>query len=260
MLTLAICQVRRALLCLLWLVLACPAALAGQVLHITNGEWAPYMGARLPHFGVASRIVSAAFALQGSTVVYGFFPWQRALMLANTPEWQGGALWLRNAERERDFYYSDPVIDSDYTLFYLKDKPLAWQSVADLRPYRIGITNGYYYGPEFMAALDAGQLKVQSVPTDLQNLRKLLAGRIDVVPLDRVVGLTLTQQAFSAQEAARIRVDDKVLYSQPLYLIAPKSQPGSRAMLDEFNLGLHKLKASGQIERFLGEAQRSAAE
>lgn len=47
---------------------------AAEDVRLTNGEWAPYLGATLPHQGVASRIVAEAFALEGVTVHWEFYP------------------------------------------------------------------------------------------------------------------------------------------------------------------------------------------
>jgi polar amino acid transport system substrate-binding protein len=66
----------------------------------------------LPYFGLASRVVTEAFAAEGVTVEYGYFPWARSFMLAQTGEWDGTLIWTKSAEREKDFYYSEPLFDS----------------------------------------------------------------------------------------------------------------------------------------------------
>lgn len=244
----------RTFICALLLGLSMPLCALEPVVRVTNGEWPPYLGERLPHFGIASRIVTEAFKRQGIAVQYGFFPWRRALLLANTPDWDGAAVWLKSAERERDFYFSDPVIDSDYVFFHLKAVPFSWTSVDDLSRYRLGITNEYFYGPAFMAALSQGKLLVEGVPSDEQNFRKLLGGRIDAFPMDRIVGLTMLQQNFSPQELSRVTFTRNSLHSQPLHLLLTKRHAQNRVLLQEFNQGLKKLKASGQVDAYLKEA------
>lgn len=218
-----------------------------RVVRITSGDWPPYQGKNLPHLGAGQRIVTEAFALQGIDVEYEFFPWRRAYVLANTPAWDGGALWARSPARERDFYFSEPVVGTNTILMYLKGAPLEWTTLADLGRYRIGITSGYFYGPQFMAAVAGNKLAVQSVSTDLQNLQKLLAGHIDVFPVDKVVGLTLLRQNFSKEDIERVAIARKVLYSQSLHLMLKKSHPESRLLIEQFNIGLRRLKANGQV-------------
>src|SRR5690606_33414885 len=122
---------------------------AAEEVRLTNGEWAPYLGARLPHQGVASRIVAEAFALEGVRVKWEFYPWARSMHLAERGERAGTAVWLRSPERERLFFISDPVVESTYCFFHRKDRPLDWQQVSDLKDVRLGGAIGYDYGEAF---------------------------------------------------------------------------------------------------------------
>ena len=54
------------------------SASAAETIRITNGEWPPFTSERLPDKGPLSRIVAEAFALEGISVEYGYFPWRRA--------------------------------------------------------------------------------------------------------------------------------------------------------------------------------------
>src|SRR5262245_16105332 len=115
---------------LLALCLLCHGLAAAQEVRLTNGEWAPYLGTKLPHQGVASRIVKEAFALEGVEVRWEFYPWARSLHLAERGERAGTAVWLRSPEREKTFFVSDPVIESSYYFFHRKDHPLDWKQVS----------------------------------------------------------------------------------------------------------------------------------
>lgn len=225
-----------------------------RTVRITNGEWPPYLGARLPHGGVGLRIVSEAFKAQGIGLEHAFFPWMRSYVLANTPAFDGGALWARSPARERDFYFSDPVLQSNTAFFHLKRNAFEWHAIDDLKGYRIGVTRGYYYGPGFMGAIESAKLRTQAVSTDLLNFHKLLAGRIDAFPMDTVVGQSLLRQHFSPAEIESVAIAPKSLYSQPLHLMLRKTQPESRMLIAQFNAGLRKLKANGQYDAYLHEA------
>ncbi|HBZ95012.1 MAG TPA: amino acid ABC transporter substrate-binding protein, partial [Pseudomonas sp.] len=56
------------------LVLLCGSLQAAEQVRLTNGELPPCQGERLPHQGVASRIIAEAFALQGIDVQWEFHP------------------------------------------------------------------------------------------------------------------------------------------------------------------------------------------
>ena len=62
---------------------------AEEKLRLASGEWSPYQSEMLKYYGVASRIVTEAFALHGIKLEYGYFPWDRSLEYAETGEWDG---------------------------------------------------------------------------------------------------------------------------------------------------------------------------
>lgn len=225
------------------------------VLRITNGEWPPYLSKSLPHHGVASRIVSEAFAVAGIRVEYGFFPWNRAFQLARSGQWDGTAVWLSSPERERDFFLSDAVVEASYVFFYRRDQPFDWKTVDDLAGLRIGATLEYDYGPAFQQAEREGRLRVERVASDEQNFSRLLARRIQVFPMDREVGLTLLRQHFSAAEREALAWHPLPLRVDALRLLLNRKNPANAGHMQRFNAGLKQLRERGSIQRFLEEAR-----
>jgi len=222
------------------------------VIHISNGEWAPFMGKELAHHGFVSRIVAQAFALEGVRVEYGFYPWARAYFLAQHGQVDASIGWYRTPERERDFLFSDAVFVESQVLFFLKEKPVSWKTLSDLRGRNIGAVLGYTYGAEFQALEDRKAVNVERTASDEQNLRKLLAGRIDAAIISLAVGERLLQ-TLGENSAARIGLDPRPVNAGPLHLIFPKKQPRSGDWLRLFNRGLKKLKATGAADRFRRE-------
>ncbi len=222
---------------------------AQRTVRLTNGEWPPYMSASLPDNGLISRIVVEAFALQGMRVQFGFFPWPRSLMLAKVGDWDGTVAWVVSPERSRDFIFSDPVIATETVFFHLKSWQFSWNGMDDLKRYRIGVTQDYFYGAVFNAALAQGKISVESVGRDEQNLTKLLGGRIDIFPIDKRVAASMLRQHFRAPDIERITFDPRPVHTQPLHVMFGRAQAGSAQLADEFNKGLKKLKASGRLEQ-----------
>lgn len=239
---------------LLALTLAGPA-LADSI-RLTNGEWSPYLGKNLPHHGVASRIVEEAFALEGVQVRWEFYPWARALRSAEHGKSDGAAVWLRSPEREAAFYISDPVVDSSYYLFHRKDQPFDWQQVDDLQGKRIGGAIDYDYGQAFQQAENSGRLQVQRLSSEEQGLRMLLAGRLDVFPMDKVVAFDLLHSQFNAAERRQLSFHPLPLRSDSLHLLLSRKVAGNEAMLQRFNQGLQQLRASGKVSQYLLEIQQ----
>lgn len=231
---------------------------SAQTIRLANGDWPPYLSETMPNYGIASQIVIEAFALQGITVEYGFFPWPRAFVLAQDGSWDGSLLWYKNEEREKDFYFSEEVLGGDTVLFHLASEPLEWESIDDLEGLRVGATLEYDYGEEFNQAEQAGLFTVERVPADLQNFEKLLAGRIDVFPLAREIGLYMIQQALTPEQVAQITYHPKPLRSDPGYLMLSRQVEGNEEMLKLFNSGLQELKQSGRLEEIIDQTLQPA--
>lgn len=231
---------------------ALPSAASELTIHISNGEWAPFMGTSLPYHGFVSRIVTEAFRLEGVSVHYEFFPWARAYYVAQHGEFDASIGWYWNEDRAQDFLFSDPVFVESQVLFFLKDRPLPWSALSDLQGKSIGAVRGYTYGDDFKKLEESKRINVQRTSSDAQNLKMLLAGRIDAVVISRAVGTRLVQ-GLGATGSARIIFDPRPINSGPLHLIFPKCLDKSAEWLAVFNRSLKKLKSAGLVERYSHE-------
>ena len=236
--------------------LFCGALAAAESVRLTNGEWPPYLGEQLPHKGVASRIVAEAFALQGIDVAWEFHPWARSLQLAERGQRAGSAVWLHSNEREEKFFISDPVVESGYYLFHRKGYSFDWKQVSDLQGRRLAGTRGYDYGEAFQQAEASGQLRVNRVTSDETAFRQLIAGRVDLFPMDKVVGFDMLHQHFTAAERAQLSFHPKPLRSDSLHLLLSREVAGNAELLERFNLGLAQLRESGKVAQYLLEVQQ----
>jgi len=164
-----------------------------EVVRITNGEWEPFLSEHLKFYGVGSRIVSEAFALQGISVEYGFFPWPRAYNLAKTGKWDGVVCWGYSPQEKEgpkwvnEFYGSDSLYADKDVFFYLKSYPFDWNTPEDLYGIPMGGIIGYSYNI-IREDIDAGKIEMEVVPEEIQNFKKLLAGRIKIYPENFITG------------------------------------------------------------------------
>jgi polar amino acid transport system substrate-binding protein len=227
------------LLALLFALLLPLAATADEI-RLTNGEWSPYLGQSLPHHGVASRIVEEAFALEGVRVQWEFYPWARALRSAERGKSDGSAVWLRSPEREQSFFISDPVVESGYYL----------------EPLRIGGAIDYDYGQAFQQAEHDGTLQVKRLSSEEQGLRMLLAGRLDVFPMDKIVAFDMLHSHFSREARSQLSFHPQPLRSDSLHLLLSKKVPGNAERMARFNRGLKALQDSGKVSQYLLEIQQ----
>lgn len=237
-------------------VLAAPSAGRADVIRLASGEWPPYQSEKLKYAGVASRIVTEAFALEGVEVHYRYFPWSRALRNAATGEMDGTFLWFDSAERRKTFLISDPVIDIQYVFFHLKNKPLSWNSISDLENLSIGATLKYTYGEQFDTAEKEKRINVDRVASDELNFKKLVKGRVDIFPCDLDAGLELISKLFTPEEAENLTWHQKPVRAAPHHLLLSRKAADSEKLMMLFNKGLKTLKESGKVQQYLDESRR----
>lgn len=244
------------LLCLfLCLFSVSPGVRAGETVRLTNGEWPPYLSEQFKHFGLASRIVTEAFALEGVKVEYGFFPWARSLKLAEDGDWAGSVVWRASEDRAEKFYISDEVVPDKVVFFYLKRNPFDWKTVASLKGVRIGATLSYQYGPAFDAAAAARQIDVERAPTDETNMRKLLGERFQVFPINVDVGYHMLRLHFKEEQIALFTHHPRPVTEEPLRLLLSKKVVGNEQLMNLFNRGLKRLRESGKIDQYTAESR-----
>lgn len=249
-------SIRRSILAVLVLFSIVASAGAEETIRLASGEWPPYQSENLKYFGVASRIVTEVFALEGVKVEYGYFPWKRSYKLAETGQWDGTFLWFDTPERREVFYISDPVMDIQYVFFHLKSYSFDWNTIDDLKGIAIGATGGYDLGEAFQSAEEAGTINVQRVPKDEQSFQKLLLGRIQIFPSDLEAGYAMIQKNFPPDQAELFTHHPKPLRADPHHLLLSKKAERNKQMIELFNEGLKRLKESGKFDQYIAESRR----
>ena len=227
-----------------------------DTLRIATGELPPYATQTRPDQGMALAIVRRSFELVGHKVEYHFLPWTRAQSETKAGLWDASAHWGASEQRRRDFLLSDNILTEQWLLVHRRAIKLDWQQLSDLKPYTLGYVRDYTYTPEFWALLQKGELRGDNTPDDLIGLRKLLLGRIDVLPAERNVACDLLHRNFTPAEAAQLAAHPRLLTdSFTTHLILSPQVPRSALLLADFNRGLKKLQESGEHARLLKSVQ-----
>lgn len=218
-------------------------------LRLVTGELPPYATQERSDDGIALDIVRRAFANAGSTVTYTFKPWTRSLEEARAGQWDGTAYWGKNPTRDVGFLISDNVLTEQWVFLYRQrsdgGEAFNWETLADLTGQRIAAVQSYTYTPEFWEMQKAGTLKVELAQDDLGNLRRLVAGRVDVAVIERNVACYLMNAHFKPAEVAVLRAHPKLLTNQfTTHLMLSEKLPQSAERMKAFNRGLAQLKKS----------------
>lgn len=221
-------------------------------LTLSLPDYPPYMGEQLVEQGILTQVVRTVFLRAGIHIKLVAVPNNRAIEGARNGLYDGSFGWARTPEREADLYYSAPVMSLRMVFCQRRGENYRWSTLADLAPHRLGVTRGNFYSSDFDALVSAGTLL-----TDVANLRKLLARRIDLLPIDAEVGPFLIQTALSAEQSRKLISPPQAYWSAPLHVVLTRQQPGNAALLRRFDARLASMRASGELEKLIATTREA---
>lgn len=241
-----------------------PAASAdaphARIMRLAGLEWRPYVGAALPQQGWSASVADSAARQFGYHVKVDYFPWTRAMQLGlKDPQYAGYFPAYYTEERARQCHFSAPIGSSTVGFAYLKSAPLQWQSLQDLSGYSIAVVAGFSNGPAFDAMVREGKLHVDASPNDMLNLRKLLAHRVDIAVIDKLVlrYLLLTEPTLRhARE--QIAFHERPLAELPLHVCFQKTQAGL-ALQQAFDAALQTMQLRNMENAYFQRLERDFA-
>lgn len=200
--------------------------------------------------GVATALADELFRRLSIPVRQRLLPWNRVLHMVEDGSADGVSMLAHSAEREASLAFSVPVAEAHQSLYYSRHghDGFAWQRFEDLRPYRIGLVQGYTYSPEFLAAVDRLGLFVEYAPSDDSNFAKLRSGRVDLCLSNDLVAETY----LNARPDIRAAVGraERPVRSYPLYMAFSRHSPLS-GRLPEINAEIERMRADGTLASIL---------
>lgn len=153
-------------------------------IKVVTYEWPPYNYREDGKIiGISTEIVRAILNKANIKADYGIYPWARGYEMAKKMKNILIYTIRRIPDREKLFKWIGPIAPPSNSYLYKlkKNKNITIHTLEDAKQYRIGVVNGdsmhqYLLGYGFE---DEKNLKL--VVRDTQNLRKLFAGRIDLI-------------------------------------------------------------------------------
>jgi polar amino acid transport system substrate-binding protein len=193
--------------------------------------------------GIYPALIQAAFARMNVEVRLEPKPWARAILeLENGSAGVGGI--YKNSERLKKYDYSEPLLVETITVYFHRDRPLAYAQIGDLFGKRVGVMRGWSYGDAFDQARAGGLIQVESVSSDDQNFLKLQSGRIDaLLAIDESVSSLLTAHP-------DIRASGTPFSEAPAFLAFSKGS-NLAPLLRRFDQVIREMKASGEFRRLV---------
>ncbi|WP_163832853.1 substrate-binding periplasmic protein [Spartinivicinus ruber] len=228
---------------------------SNKLIRLSSGEWPPYVSNEIEGEGVFTKITVKSFNLMGYTVIIKYYPWKRSYFLAASGKLDGSLAWAPTPDRTKDFFFSDPVSFSTKVFFHLNSFRFNWNKLQDIKNLRTIATKQYTYGEEFDQAAKLNKINIIYSNSDEQKLNMLLAGRADLVPLEKLVGLYLLKYKIGEPRASRVIFHEKPLQNTPICVVISKKIDPNRAktLLNDFNAGLAKLRESGEYDIIMKE-------
>jgi len=186
--------------------------------------------------GEAPQFVQQLMRRAGLHYSQQVYPWARAYMMAGSLPNVLIYSMARTPEREPQFHWIGKLLTVQYAMYALQSRSdIRARSVDELRAYRIGVTasdvRANWLRDQGLRDASADSRAGLDVADDsLSNLRKLMQGRVDMVPTS-AVGLKSFCQS-EGVDCSRFRRVMVLPFSVDLYLAASlKTAPPAVASL-----------------------------
>lgn len=209
--------------------------------------------------GLDIELLRAIFANMGYTLTFDEVSWsQHQIDLANgTRDVAAGA--FRSELRSQYAYYSD-AYRTEKDVVYVRAEDVStygfqsleqWINLLHTSEIRLGVIDGYHYGPEMMSFIEdpANESRIVLVSADEENFVNLLNKKVDTIAIDELVGETLIWRHDWARAVRQVGVP---IFSDSIHVIFSQATT-SPELVAAFNQSLEQLRESGQYTLIVRE-------
>jgi polar amino acid transport system substrate-binding protein len=227
--------------------LAVPCDAQSDTVPLVTGEWAPYTSETLEGQGFITEIISEVLLDMGVEPSYEFHQWKRCYSLVVRGQVWAAFPYAYTEERAQEVLFSETVGESTTKFFYYQTpKTETYETLEELKPYKIAGVKGYFYEEEFIRV----GLDVSYTSDETSALKRLAAGRVDLLPLNELVGWALIKQHFPDQTHEFGTLPEPYSISE-LKLIVSKDYPRGLELLEQFNVSLKRVKTTEDYKAIL---------
>lgn len=242
---------------LLLCVFSLPAFSADKTLPLATLELPPFNYSKDGKpAGASVEFVRELFSRMGYKTTMNFLPFKRGKKMTAEGIYAGLFTIVKSPERLKHYYYPNPITVNKNVFFKRKEDGLRWNTMEDLKNYRLGLTDGYSYPPILQTAIDNRLFKTvdriaKEKPTIIQ-LRKLVKKRIDFFMTE--VGEGLFYKKLHAPEFDSVDYNPKPVGPvKNWYFVFSKKWPGAEQLVREFNAELEKMTSEGRRDAIYGK-------
>lgn len=171
--------------------------------------WAPWQiegQGNEPPTGIVVDVMAALSRISGIDILIDMTPQKRMLEnfaarsidaeAASNPAWR--------VDYEAISVYTAPYCSTIDVMLMPAGSGFQPTGLQDFHGMRMGCVLGYYYPLGLQEEMESGAILRDDAPANENNLQKLVAGRVDVIIIEKVVGLYLIKQLGIAPDALEI--------------------------------------------------------
>lgn len=218
-----------------------------KVVTSASDPWPPFVDPDHPKLGISIELVTAAFASQGYELQHKITPWARAEEQVKRGKTDVLPNTWKTEKRTAYLSYSNPYAYNEVKFVKKKGDAFEYNGIDSLSGKKVGIMLGYGYADEFM---NSASFKREAVSDFVVNIKKLVAGRIDLSLEDEIVARN--KIAKKAPELLdKIEFTKNHLSSNSLHVTCGLENPRHKEIIEAFNKGLDEIKSNGTLTAIL---------
>lgn len=232
-------------LILLVSLLLLPLVSSAEPVTAAQDPWPPFVQEGNPP-GISVELVSAAMKTQGYDFQMKIMPWARSI-----EEVKNGNIdfligtWYTD-ERSAYLRYSDHYAINQVKFITQANSDFEYNGMGSLDGKSVGIVRGYGYGDDFLNAPNFSRPEANNMAA---NLRKLMAGRIDMTLEDEIVARS--QMKAAGLDAGKFRFTNNSLSENKLHVSSGIANARSEELINAFNKGLAAIKENGTFDAIM---------
>lgn len=229
-----------------------------KTIRLVTLDWPPYIDRNVCGNGWVFQLTGALFSELGYRITIEFLPWARSVRMAELgqadilfPEYfievTAPSDVIPNSFRRNNLDLSTPYPGGLIGLISRNDFKSNYDgSFSSIQGARIGVVRGYQNTPEFDKHLDLGFFNAIEARDDAQNLKMLLAGRVDYIVADPNVANYLLAHDKGIEDNA-IKLVHPPFQENDFYFAISKKSTNWQSLQTEINAKLAEFIELGTL-------------
>lgn len=209
--------------------------------------WPPFLDPDSSGNGLVFEIADLAFKTQGYKLEMEFVPWARAIRGVKEANYDVLLATWYTEERNGYLRYSEPYLENEIKFIQRLEDNFEYQGLASLTGKNVGIVRDYGYGDEFLNATNFKRAEANNL---LQNVKKLVSGRIDLTLEDEIVSRAILKSR-APHMLQKIKFTKNSFSKKSLFLTSGRKNSRSKKLVEVFNRGIKEIKGNGGFDEIM---------